>query len=140
MATTGQQEGIIIETAGKMAKVKTSRHNDCANCGSCPGNSAAVLDVRNPVGAKVGQKVIIELQEVNMLKAAFTVYILPLLALLVGATTGGAFAAWAGTAETLSRVLGAVIAFAGSIWYIRHYDYSVRMDDKMQPVVVHILT
>lgn len=140
MAATGQQEGIIIETVGKMAKVKTSRHNDCANCGSCPGNSAAVLDVRNPVGAKVGQKVIIELQEVNMLKAAFTVYILPLLALFVGAMAGGAFAIWAGTVETASRIVGAAAAFAGAIWYIRHYDYSVRMDDKMQPVVVHILS
>lgn len=140
MAATGQQEGIVIEVNGKMAKVKTSRHNDCANCGSCPGNSAAILDVRNPLGAKVGQKVIIELQEVNMLKAAFTVYMFPLMALLAGALAGGAFAAWAGTGGTLFPVVGTLAALFGSMWYIRRYDYSVRMDDKMQPVIVDILS
>ncbi|MBP1765422.1 MAG: positive regulator of sigma RseC/MucC [Firmicutes bacterium] len=79
-----QQEGIVIETRGDMARVKTSRHNDCENCGACPGNSAIVLDARNPLDAKIGQRVVIEIQEVNMLKAAFIVYVLPLLAAFAG--------------------------------------------------------
>ena len=29
-----QQEGIVLEVVKGMAKVKTSRHNDCENCGS----------------------------------------------------------------------------------------------------------
>lgn len=43
-------------------------HNDCANCGYCPGNSAAVQDVRNPLAARVGQIVVIKGREVSITK------------------------------------------------------------------------
>ncbi|WP_243650516.1 SoxR reducing system RseC family protein [Anaerospora hongkongensis] len=62
--------------------MKTTRHNDCENCGDCPGNSAIVISVNNALGAKLGQRVAIEVKEVNVLKSAFIVYILPLIAIL----------------------------------------------------------
>ena len=60
-----QQEGIVLECLDQgMAKVKTSRHNDCENCGACPGNSAIVLQARNPLKARPGQRVLVEVKEV----------------------------------------------------------------------------
>ncbi len=134
-----QQEGMVLEVSGRMAKVKTSRHNDCENCGACPGNSAMVLDARNSVGAKPGQRVLVEIKEINMLKAAFTVYILPLLAILVGVVIGDFVGGFLGIEESISRFAGGFVATVLSIWYIKYYDNSARMDDKMQPVIIRII-
>jgi len=135
-----QQEGIVIEIRGDMARVKTSRHNDCENCGACPGNSAIVLDARNPVDAKPGQRVVIEIQEVNMLKAAFIVYVLPLLAAFAGAITGGWLASRMGYESTWFQVAGGLVFFAFAIFYIKVFDRSSRSDVAMQPVIIRILS
>jgi len=135
-----QQEGIVIEIRGEMARVKTSRHNDCENCGACPGNSAIVLDARNPVGAKTGQRVVIEIQEVNMLKAAFIVYVLPLLAAFAGAITGGWLASRMGQESIWFQVAGGLVFFAIAIFYIKVFDRSSRSDVAMQPVIIRVLS
>lgn len=137
---TNQQEGVVLEVNGKMAKVKSSRHNDCKNCGACPGNSALVLDARNTVGAKSGQRVTIEVREVNMLKAAFIVYVLPLIAAFLGAIAGGFVAEPFALPETFSRIAGGMGAFLLAVWYIKYFDGSTRMDEKMQPTITRILT
>jgi len=135
-----QQEGIVIETRGDMARVKTSRHNDCENCGACPGNSAIVLDARNPLDAKIGQRVVIEIQEVNMLKAAFIVYVLPLLAAFAGAMTGGWLAAKTGYEATWFQLVGGFIFFAFAVFYIKVFDRASRSDVAMQPIIIRILS
>lgn len=131
-----QQEGIVLEINGRTAKVKTSRHNDCENCGACPGNSAIVLDAYNPLAAKPGQRVTVEVQEVNMLKAAFIVYMLPLIAAFAGGLAGWYFS----KGITGFEVAGGVIAFLLSVWYIKRFDYNARMDEKMRPVITSILS
>ncbi len=135
-----QQEGIVISVDGQMAKVKTSRHNDCENCGACPGNAAIVLDARNPVGAAPGQLVMVEVQEVGMLKSAFIVYMLPLIALFAGAMAGSWAAGQLARDALWFQVAGAGAAFAASILYIRYFDRSARENKNMQPVITRILS
>lgn len=135
-----QQEGVVISVAGEMARVKTSRHNDCENCGACPGNAAIVLDARNPLGATPGQQVLIEVQEVGMLKSAFIVYMLPLISLFLGAVAGSYAADQAGAGSIWYQVAGALIALAVAIAYIRYYDKSARANKNMQPVITRILS
>lgn len=136
-----QQEGIVLEViGGNLAKVKTSRHNDCENCGACPGNSAMVLEARNDIGAKPGQRVAIEVQEINMLKAAFIVYIMPLIAVFLGVVLGWKIALQLGYEPILFQLAGGVTAFILSVVYIKFFDSSARMDVKMQPIIVRILS
>lgn len=135
-----QQEGIVLEVVGDMAKVKTSRHNDCENCGACPGNSAMVLDALNPIEAKPGQRVAIEIQEINMLKAAFIVYILPLIAVFIGVLLGGFLAQKVGNESLWFQVAGGIVAFVLSVVYIKYFDSAARSNVKMQPVIVRILS
>ncbi|MDF2634755.1 MAG: positive regulator of sigma RseC/MucC [Pelosinus sp.] len=136
-----QQEGIVLEvTDNHMAKVKTSRHNDCENCGACPGNSALILDARNDLGAKPGQRVAIEVREVNMLKAAFIVYILPLIAIFIGVVAGGNFAENSGYQPLGLQIMGGTVAFILSVVYIKFFDSAARSDVKMQPTIIRILS
>lgn len=135
-----QQEGIVISAAGDMARVKTSRHNDCENCGACPGNAAIVLDARNPLGARPGQQVMIEVQEIGMLKSAFIVYMLPLIALFLGAMAGGYAAERLAHEALWFQVGGAGAAFAAAVLYIRYFDKSARSNENMQPVITRILS
>jgi sigma-E factor negative regulatory protein RseC len=135
-----QQEGVVLEvTANHMARVKTSRHNDCENCGACPGNSALVLEARNDLGAKPGQRVAIEVREINMLKAAFIVYILPLIASFIGAVAGEIFAEHFGYQPLLLQIMGGAFVFILSVVYIKFFDTAARSDVKMQPVIIRIL-
>lgn len=136
----GQQEGVVLSVYDGMAKVKTSRHNDCENCGSCPGNTALVLDARNPVGARPGQRVMIEVKEADMLKSAFIVYMLPLIAIFVGAMLGGYLAERLAAEPLWFQVGGGGLAFASSVCYIKYFDRSASTDVKKQPVITRILT
>ncbi|VBB07850.1 positive regulator of sigma(e) rsec/mucc [Lucifera butyrica] len=134
-----QQEGVVIDIIGNLAKVKTSRHNDCENCGACPGNSAIVLEARNPLGATPGQRVLVEVPAGNMLKAAFIVYVLPLLAILAGALAGGFTAGKLGSGPFWFQIAGGGIFFCCSVLYIKYFDHSARSNAAMQPVVTKIL-
>ncbi|MBP2625959.1 MAG: positive regulator of sigma RseC/MucC [Firmicutes bacterium] len=136
-----QQEAIVLQVIeGNLAKIKASRHNDCENCGACPGNSAMVLEARNDIGAQPGQRVVFEVQEINMLKAAFIVYILPLIAVFLGAYSGWKLAERVGSEPLWFQVAGGAMAFVLSVGYIKYFDSSARFDAKMQPVIVRILS
>ena len=124
-----------------MAKVKASRHSDCENCGSCPGSNAIVVDALNPLGAQRGQRVEIEVKQVNMLKAAFIVYMLPLIAAVVGVIAGTYLANSQMSPDSMwYQIGGGVVAFGLSLIYIRYFDRNARTNDKMRPVITRILS
>ena len=83
-----EQQGYIIEVIDKKtAKLKMQRHSACASCGKCATTSEKkdiIVEVDNTLGAKVGDNVKVNMETVNVLKAAAIVYIVPLVALLVG--------------------------------------------------------
>ena len=80
-----EEEGIIIEISkSNIAKVKVGRHNECKNCGACPGDSSVVIEAKNLLGAKTGQRITFQMKETNMLMAAFVVYIAPLIVVALG--------------------------------------------------------
>jgi sigma-E factor negative regulatory protein RseC len=135
-----EQLGIVVETKGHMATIRAQRHGDCKDCGLCPGQDAMMVEARNPVDAKVGQRVAFEIQQVNMLQAAFIVYLLPLVLAFLGALAGGWIAVKAGgQSKILFQVVGGIIAFGLSLIYIKFYDRSARKNEKMQPVITRIL-
>lgn len=136
-----QQEGIVLEWVdSRMVKVKTSRHNDCENCGACPGNSAIVLQALNPLMAQPGQRVLVEVKETHMLKAAFIVYVLPLVLSLVGVIAGAILAGYLGSGEKWLTVGGGLLFFMAGVLYIKYFDASARSNAAMQPVIVKVLS
>lgn len=135
---TEEQEGVVIAVEGRLARVRTSRHSNCENCGACPGNTALVLEADNAIGAVVGQRVLVVIQEVNMLKAAFIVYVMPLLAIAAGAAAGWYVAPALPGPGNVWPVAGGVLALAAAVAYVRRYDRWARQGT-MLPRIVKIL-
>lgn len=61
----------------------TACGESCASCGLCPGRTAKVVAI-NEIGAKSGDTVIIDMSDKKVLGAAFLVYIVPLIMLIIG--------------------------------------------------------
>lgn len=135
-----EKEGIVIDTTGNMAKVKLTRHGECNNCGMCPGENYLVLDVNNELGAKPGQHVNIEVQETNMLKAAFIVYMIPLVLTLLGYILGVRLASVFVLPVKEFGTGTALAAFVIAVFYIKVYDKATNSNRKMQPVITNIST
>lgn len=83
------QQGYIIEIVdNKTAKLKMQRHSACASCGKCQTLSSEskeiLVEVDNSIGAKPGDHVEVNMENMNVLKATALAYVVPLIFLLVG--------------------------------------------------------
>jgi len=136
-----EEEGIIIEISeNNIAKVKVGRHNECKNCGACPGDSSVIIDAKNLLGAKKGQRIAFQMKETNMLMAAFVVYIAPLISVVLGVILGQVIAKIFGLSVRGFQIGGGILAFILSIVNIKFFDKFAHNNDKMQPVITRILS
>ena len=136
-----EEEGIIIEISeNNIAKVKVGRHNECKNCGACPGDSSVIIEAKNPIGAKTGQRISFQLKETNMLMAAFVVYIAPLVAVVIGVLIGQVIAEKLGYSIRGFQIGGGIITFILSLFNIKKFDKFAHNNDKMQPVITQVIS
>lgn len=77
-----KETGFVGELHGEYASVRVAKKSACGeNCAACGGGCVPgerVLSAKNPIGAKPGDRVLVELETGNVLGAAFLAYILPL--------------------------------------------------------------
>jgi len=128
-------EGIVIEVNAEIAKVKISRHGECSNCGLCPGEDAMILDAPNTMGTKPGHKVLLEIKEGNMLKAAFAVYILPLIAIASGIYLGFLFSSIFKISEVLPMTIGGFVSALAAVLVIKRLDISLQSATDMPKII-----
>lgn len=125
-----ETEGVVIRLGVDEAYVETARASFCGTCSSkqsCGtasmnqliGRKTRAFRVSNPIGAAVGERVVVGLEESALLTGSLLGYVLPLASLLVGALLGSQFAP-AGAATDLYSVSGAIIGlilgFAALKW------------------------
>ena len=113
-----KETAMVISTTPKRAKVAIVRSEACGNCPAKSMCSAAsgdinVLEVRNPVEARPGEKVIIELPPEALVRATALLYLLPAAAMVFGAATG-----WLQTGTDLGSMFGALTGLAATSLYL----------------------
>lgn len=85
------QTGIVEELSKDMAKIRIQRSTacgeTCASCGMCPAKDMVISALNKP-NAKVGDTVSVYLSDAKILKAAFLVYIIPIIMLVIGYAIG----------------------------------------------------
>jgi sigma-E factor negative regulatory protein RseC len=89
------ESGTVIElTAADVALVLCQKNSACAHCsaeGVCHTGSnsqAKSVEAYNPVGAQVGDRVRLSVTTRSFLRSSFLLYIVPLIALVIGAVAG----------------------------------------------------
>lgn len=140
-----QQIGIVREVFDDYALVEVSRKSACENChanvdGGCSacvafGNKAAVSKADNSIGAKVGERVIIETASKTVLLYAAAVFLFPLLLGVVGYFIGGLFSFAA------APYLGALVGFAAAfiiVWATLNRTAKKRLDVKIVRILGNI--
>ena len=82
-----REEGIVRREENGLCEVVVRRRTACGdNCASCGGAckmNFQTVTAKNPLGAKAGDCVIIEMDGKKVLLSAFLVYILPLFVFLI---------------------------------------------------------
>lgn len=111
--------GFVIETDGDRAVVTTERRGICAGCtdrSTCPTDSEIkpeTITVLNPVKARPGDNVEIELPGHTELKVSLLIWAVPLAGLIAGAVAGSR---WLPLDSDLATLIGAaaglVLAFS----------------------------
>lgn len=131
--------GIVLEASENLARVKVNRHGECSNCGACPGDSAMIMDVKNKICAKPGQRVLIEVPEFNVVKAAFIVYILPIISAILGFSAGYGISVETGLNKKIIEAVFSIIFFIAASLIIKIFDNSLKNGASTQPEIIKII-
>ena len=141
MEQQGYIVGIIDE---KTAKLKMQRHSACASCGKCTTTSEKkdiVVEVDNSIGAKLGDRVAVNMESMNILKAVGIAYIFPLIGLLIG-TIGTYYVLQlienTKNIEVISSTVGIIIMLI-SFFILRKNDSKLRESRQYIPIITKII-
>lgn len=142
------QQGYIIEIVDKKtAKLKMQRHSACASCGKCKTLSSEtkeiLVEVDNTIGAKIGDHVEVNMDNMNVLKATALAYIVPLIFLMLG--TIGSYLILDKSIQLQGIGLEVMCGLIGIVMMLISYiilkknDNKFRESRKFIPVIIRIL-
>lgn len=98
---------------------KSACGHDCEECAGCGVTGAAVrAKASNPIGARPGQKVVVQSDTQKMLRIVALVYLIPVVLFLAGYLVMLAVTASVAVQYTVA-VLGAVVGVLLAVWYDR---------------------
>ncbi len=139
-----KQYGIVTSVEGETAKVLMKRHSSCGSCSACKmGQEEAKLEVKaiNNVNAKTGEWVSVNMEDQDVLTAAFMVYVIPLLALLVGVIGGSYILSLVGIVE-YTDIYAALIGFVTmgiSFISLKKREGNLKNNKRFLPVITEIV-
>ena len=119
------EQGVVVRIDAAGAWFKTVRSEACDSCsskGACHtmgGGKEMEVAVLNPIGARVGDRVVIKLGTSPFLKATFLVYMFPVLLLVVGAAAGEWISRSAGLGSPLRSALLGFGSLAAGLVFMR---------------------
>jgi len=140
-----EEEGIVAEVQGNIAKVEILKKSACEKCaasGVCHPGDQELMEADNPLGAIKGQRVMVVVAPQLYLKASIILYGIPMVAMVAGAILGkNAAIAYAGEANSdLWAFIAGMTCLVISFYFIRLYNNKVEKTREYQPVIVAILS
>jgi len=142
-----EETGSIVELKGKdIAVVLCQKSSFCEHCaaeGIChvgDDSSSKTVEVHNPLGAAIGDRVKIATSTRTFLQSSFILYIVPLIALVIGAVSGQLLGEWlaGGLDPNLLAALFGTTFMAGSFLIIRLMSRALPVEAYM-PRIIEIL-
>ena len=139
------EEGIVIASHAQSARVVTTKSSACEACSarrSCHalgGGEDMEVEVLNPVGAKVDDRVVIYFETASLLKASFLLYFFPILIMLIAALLGQQIALARNWDPTLAS---AGLGFGGlllALLVVRSRGRNLATQNAYKPKIIRIL-
>ena len=140
-----EEEGIVMETYGGMAKVAVLAKSACEKCASAavchPEGEDSYMEASNPLGAKQGQKVKVVLAPQVYLKASIILYGIPMAIFITAAIIGKNVAEQLGrdASSDLWAFISGMTFMLVSFFFIRSYNKKVEKTQEYKPVITQII-
>lgn len=130
-----RQTGVVVLDKGKTAVVRFKKSDACGHCNACfrLGGNEAEVELDNPLRAKAGDEVVIELHGKSVLSASLIVYGVPLVGLVAGVALGSVWG-------DLYAALAAVLFAAGAFFILRALEPRFSRMREFKPRMVEILS
>ncbi len=127
-----------------VATLEIERKTACGLCGQTRGcgnsiwgklfaHQSSAFKAQNRINAKVGDSVIVGINEKALVKSALLLYILPLATMLIGAILASHF-----RQTDASAMLGAVIGLALGLLWVKGHTMSSSYFRLQQPVILRL--
>ncbi|MBF0588417.1 MAG: SoxR reducing system RseC family protein [Magnetococcales bacterium] len=147
-----REEGVVMELQESLALVRGVQKSACGSChaeSSCGtlsgglGRRETRFLARNPLGAQVGQRVLLEVEEGQFLRASFILYVVPLVGLMVVGITARSILLALGFgsgAEGLAGLAG--LAGMGGTFFLLQRRFKTNDPNRtdQQPLIAEILS
>jgi len=141
-----EETGRVVATDTGHAWVETQRHSACGSCAARGGCGTSVLSrvlgqravrVRaiDKIGASVGDRVVVGMDDAALLRGSMAVYLTPVLAMIGAAFVTEALAPQWGFGDGLTVVGGGLGLLAGFVW-LRLFSRRVGNDARYQALVL----
>ncbi|XTR37488.1 SoxR reducing system RseC family protein [Paraclostridium tenue] len=139
------QRGYVIEIVDSItAKIKMQKHSACASCGKCASSTDKkdiIVEVDNTLGAKVGDYVEVNMDSVNVIKAASIIYIIPLVALLGGTILSYKMLSYFDISFNIEIISGGIGVLLTILSYlaIKSRDFKFRESRNYIPIITKVI-
>jgi sigma-E factor negative regulatory protein RseC len=142
-----ETEGVVVKVEDGIAFIQAQRQSSCGGCakqGEGCGTSTLVgyfdgrtplYQARNPLGVKVGERVVIGVENTTLLRGVLAIYLPPLLLLVAGAVGGHQLADTPQAAESYA-MLGALVGLAAGFFGARLFSARMTRGGRYQPVIL----
>ena len=139
------EKGVVIKVDATTAWVTTTKTSACEGCAaksSCTtlgGGKEMEVEAINDIGARIGQKVVLQFHTSPLLKATFLLYVVPILFLILGAFIGDQAAPRFDMDPSTCSVIVGLVFLGISIKFVKSKGNKLAKKDAYRPKIVRIL-
>jgi len=141
-----EEHAVVIEVERELALLEVVRRTPCGLCGQTRGCGISlwgrlfghrnnIFRAVNQIGAKLGDSVVVGVDERALLTSSLVAYGAPLLGVLAGALLGSLFAGEAASSD-LHAVVGAAIGLMLGLLWLKVHAAGHVLDPRYRPVIL----
>lgn len=141
--------GEVVQVFHKTVQIRVEQQEKCGTCeakSSCHANDSNKLKEKfvtalDPFGLKVGQRVKINLDSKNLVKASIIIFGLPLIGFFLGVASGAFIAKMNAYKDYLDlcSIIGGFLGMAIAIIILRVYNKKLEKSNTFYPNVVELI-
>lgn len=146
-----EENAHVVAIEADIAWVETYRKSTCGSCSAKNACGSSLLErfvgqrsnrmqVSLISGIKVGDDVVIGLDESSLLRGSFVVYMLPLLLLFLMAALAPVLLSNTGLASETASIFGGLAGLATGLLWLKRYAKRALMDGRFRPVLLRHVT